>query len=167
MIHFIGEGEHSRVCREAIQHGKLHHPRDAVLWFVAVGDNLARKSEALAQGGPWATIIHRRAWVSPSASIGEGTVLMAGAIVQPRARIGRHCIINTGATVDHDCVLKDYVHIAPGAHLCGNVHVGEGALVGVGVGIEPGVVIPKWSVVKRIPYVIEYVIEPVSGHATA
>ena len=40
------------------------------------------------------------------------------------------------------------------AHLCGRVHVGEGALVGVGVGIEPGVKIPAWSIVKRAAYEI-------------
>ena len=164
MIHFIGDGGHAKVCREIANKGKRTFDPKGVYWFVAVGDNAARKEEAEAQGfGPWATLIHRRVYVSPSASIDEGTVIMAGAIVQAGALIGKHCIVNTGATVDHDCIIGDYAHIAPGAHLCGGVQVGEGALVGVGVGIEPGVIIPKWSVVKRIPYVIE----PVSGHATA
>ena len=156
-IHFIGDGGHAKVCRG------IDYQTTRPCTFVAIGDNAVRKREAERASGPFATLIHPNAIFPLTALIDEGTVLMAGAIVQPGARIGRHCIINTGATVDHDCVIEDYAHIAPGAHLCGGVHVGEGALVGVGVGIEPGVVIPKWSVVKRIPYVIE----PVSGHATA
>jgi acetyltransferase-like isoleucine patch superfamily enzyme len=80
---------------------------------------------------------------------------MAGSIVQANARIGKHCIINTGATVDHDCIVEDYAHIAPGAHLCGGVHVGEGALVGVSVGLEPGTHVPAWHIVKRNGYRVE------------
>lgn len=129
-------------------------------WIIAVGDNVARKSEAERIGGTFGVAIHPSAVVSPSARIGDGTIIMAGAVVQAAAVIGRHCIINTGASVDHDCVLEDFVHIAPGAHLCGWVDVGEGALVGVGVGIEPGVIIPAWSIVKRE----KYIVGTVSGH---
>ena len=147
-MHLIGDGGHARVVRENFQ-----WQGDGV--FIAVGDNASRKREYEANKGcffPHYCCEH--SVISPSARIGDGTIIMAGAVVQANARIGRFCIINTGATVDHDCVLEDFVHIAPGAHLCGGVHVGEGALVGVGVGIEPGVVIPKWSIVKRERYVI-------------
>lgn len=140
-MRIIGDGGHAAVVREL-------PPQDGIL--VAIGDNRARKRvvESEKGSGAFATLVHPTAWVSPTARIGEGTVIMAGAVVQARAVIGRHCIVNTGASVDHDCILLDYVHIAPGAHLCGTVTVGEGALVGVGVGIAPGTFIPAWSVVK-------------------
>jgi sugar O-acyltransferase (sialic acid O-acetyltransferase NeuD family) len=129
--------------------------------FCAIGDNAARKKEVLAAGAlPWVTIVHPLAYVSKSASIGEGTIVMAGAVVQAGARVGRHCIVNTGASVDHDCVVEDYAHLAPGAHLCGNAHVGEGALVAVGVGVAPGGKIPAWSVAKAR----RLEIEPVQSH---
>ena len=38
---------------------------------------------------------------------------MQGAIIQTGIYIGKHCIINTGASVDHECVIEDYVHISP------------------------------------------------------
>lgn len=91
--------------------------------------------------------IHPSAVVSPSAKIGEGTVVMAGAVINADAVIGRHCIINTGASVDHECVIGDYCHIAPGARLCGQVHVGEGTLFGVASCAIPCVHIGNWCTI--------------------
>lgn len=42
-------------------------------------------------------------------------------------------MINTAAIISHDCEIGAYSHIAPGALLAGHVHVGERALVGMGV----------------------------------
>lgn len=140
----FGSGGHSKVIEDI----PLDDPD---CWVVAVGDNAARKREVSAcerMGRRFTVAIHPDARISPSAKIGEGSVIMAGAIVQAHAVIGRHCIINTGASVDHDCVLGDFVHIAPGAHLCGGVQVGEGAMVGVCVGVAPGYKIPPWHLVK-------------------
>lgn len=158
MIEFIGNGGHAAVICDLIAVRK----RLAILGgvpdgtIVAVGNNRHRQREVLSRENTrYATLIHPSATVAANAVIGAGTVIMAGVVVQTRAVIGEHCILNTGCTVDHDCVLSDFVHVAPGAHLCGGVHVGVGALIGVGVGIEPGVAIPAWSVVKRLPYVME------------
>ena len=61
--------------------------------------------------------------------------------------MGAHCIVNTHASVDHDCHLGDFVHIAPHAALCGHVEIGEGTLIGAGAVVVPGVKIGKWSVI--------------------
>ncbi|MCS7300843.1 MAG: acetyltransferase, partial [Fimbriimonadales bacterium] len=74
-------------------------------------------------------------------------LVCAGVVVQPDARIGRHCIVNTAASVDHDCTIADFVHVAPGARLAGGVKVGEGVLLGVGCCVLPGIQIGAWSVV--------------------
>jgi len=100
-----------------------------------VVDKLIAKANAKAKVLRFATAIHPSAIVSPSAKIGEGTVIMAGAIINADAVIGKHCIINTGATVDHDCVIEDYCHIAPGVNVSGATHIGEGTWVGVGSSI--------------------------------
>lgn len=105
--------------------------------IVSIGVNRIRKMivERLKANNPdikFATAIHPSAVISPSAKIGEGTVIMAGAVVNADAVIGNHCIVNTGATVDHDCKIGDYCHIAPGVNISGATHVGEGTWVGVG-----------------------------------
>lgn len=78
-------------------------------------------------------LIHPSAVVEPSASLGEGTQVMVGAIVGSSASIGKNCIINSGATVSHDCVIRDHVHISPGAVLAGTVTVDSNSLIGMGV----------------------------------
>jgi len=120
--------------------------------IVTIGVNKIRKvvvEKILAKnpGARFATAVHPSVVVSPSAKIGEGTVVMAGAVINAGAVIGKHCIINTGASVDHECVIGDYCHIAPHATLCGQVKVGEGALMGVGSCAVPCVKVGAWSTV--------------------
>ena len=108
--------------------------------IVSIGVNKVRKMiverlKANNSAIEFATAIHPSAVISPSAKIGEGSVVMAGAVVNADAVIGKHCIVNTGATIDHDCVVGDYCHVAPGAHICGGTQIGEGTWVGVGTSI--------------------------------
>lgn len=154
MIRLVGDGGHAKVVREVIVSAFPAWKLAVNRWlgpdyvFIAVGNNSHRRKEAHSSRGPFIKLIHKNAWVSPSARIGMGTIVMAGAVIQANARIGEHCIINTGASVDHDCVIGDYVHVAPGVHLCGGVRVGEGSLLAVGLGFAPNMTIPPWSFVK-------------------
>jgi sugar O-acyltransferase (sialic acid O-acetyltransferase NeuD family) len=102
--------------------------------IISVGDNGIRKKivESLPDDVLYGLVRHPSAVISEYAYLGDGTVVMQGAVVQSCARIGNHCIINTAASVDHDCVIEDYVHISPNATLCGAVTVGEGSQVGAG-----------------------------------
>jgi sugar O-acyltransferase (sialic acid O-acetyltransferase NeuD family) len=125
---------------------------------LAIGDNNARKKLVRRlKTWEWLRVIHPKAWVHESASIGPGTVVFAGAVIQPEASVGEHTIINTGATVDHDCILGDFVHIAPGAHLAGGVVVEEGALIGIGAAVLPGVRVGPWATVGAGAVVTENV----------
>ena len=56
--------------------------------------------------------------------------------MNPETCIGKGCIINTSASVDHDCMLEDYVYISVGAHLAGAVSVGEHTWVGAGAVVK-------------------------------
>ena len=100
-------------------------------------------------------IISKSSLVDGDVTIGDGTVIMNGAIIQPGSRIGNHSIVNTGATIDHDCYIGDFVHIAPGVNLSGAVHVGNNVLVGIGAcviqrtHIADNVIIAAGSVVIR------------------
>lgn len=83
------------------------------------------------------TIFHRTAFLASTAECGEGSHVLAHATVCASCKLGRFVIVNTAASVDHDCVLEDGVHIAPGAHLAGEVHVGACAFVGTGAIVLP------------------------------
>ena len=117
---------------------------------VAIGDNARRiklMDELAALGYQLPAIIHPFANVSHYAEIAEGSVVIAGAVINAGVRIGRGCIINTGATVDHDCNLAAGVHISPGVNLAGEVTVGEGSWIGTGAVVIPGISIGRYAVV--------------------
>ncbi|MFW9994124.1 MAG: acetyltransferase [Candidatus Odinarchaeota archaeon] len=83
------------------------------------------------------TIAHETAYIAPNSTIGTGSQIMAGAIICPEVKIGRECIINTKASIDHECILEDGVEVAPGATLCGLVHVGVNAWICAGATVLP------------------------------
>lgn len=123
-----------------------HYVDADTCFFVAVGDNHARAKLIVrldAAGGKVETLIHPSAVVSRYAEVGEGTLVCANATINIAAIIGRGCIINTAASVDHDCQIEDYVHLAPGTRLAGNIKVGEGTFVGIGSAIIPDLVLGK------------------------
>ena len=65
-------------------------------------------------------------------TLGAGSVVMAGAVINVDAVIGRGVIVNTCASVDHDCRIGDFCHVSVGARLAGTVHVGDRSTLGVG-----------------------------------
>lgn len=135
----------------------LHKADGLTPMIVSIGINKTRKRIVGKLNCQFSTAIHPTAIVSPSAIIGEGTVVMPGVIINADAVIGKHCIINTSASVDHECIVGDYCHIAPHASLCGQVHVGEGTLIGVGASVIPCVEIGKWCTVGAGAAVVENV----------
>ena len=120
-----------------------HDYRGESPMILAIGSNQVRMRLDQKLDCEWGKAIHPTAIVSPTATVGEGTVVMHGAIIQTHAQIGRHCIINTGASVDHECRIGDYVHISPHATVCGLVEVGDGTWIGAGATVIQCVKIGK------------------------
>ncbi len=148
--------------------GRLLEAR--ALAFVAIGDNRLRErvsGQVQLRGFELATAIAQSAYISPSALVGPGAVVMPKAVVGSMARIGRGAILNTSSSVDHDSIVGDYAHIAPGCHLAGNVQVDQGAMLGIGTCVIPQRRIGAWSilganstVVRDIPAETTYVGTP-------
>ncbi len=108
--------------------------------LIAIGEARLRRQLALLvlnRGGQLARAIHPSAVIASDVFIGEGTVIMAGGVINTGSRIGRFVIVNTGATVDHDNLIEDGVHISPGCHLAGNVICRADAFIGTGASIIP------------------------------
>ena len=123
--------------------------RAADKMIIAIGVNETRKlvAERVADMVHFAVAIHAFSHISKRATIAVGTAVMAGVTVNVDAQVGRHCILNTSSSIDHDCVLGDYVHISPNATLCGDVQVGEGTHVGAGATVIQGIRIGKWCTI--------------------
>lgn len=133
-IVFLDDNETIHECGEYPVIGRSHEV-DTINADVIVGIGNASIRKKIQQSIParkMATLIHPSAVVAEDVIIGVGTVIMAGAVINSGARIGKGCIINTCASVDHDCNVEDYVHIAVGSHLCGTVSVGDETWIGAG-----------------------------------
>lgn len=107
-------------------------------FVVAIGAPAARKnlaSRIASSGGRFATLIHPAAVIGSRVTFGEGTVVMAGVVINCDVAIGRHAIVNTRASLDHDCHLENGVHICPGATLAGSVSIGAWSTIGAGTTI--------------------------------
>lgn len=131
------------------QLGRLRE-KGCSLAIVAIGANPARIELSTlleAYGFSFPVLAHPQACVSPSAIIGEGSVVMPGAVINALAVIGRHVIINTCASIDHDCFVGDFAHIAPGVNLCGSVRVGAASIIGVGACAIPRVQIGARAII--------------------
>lgn len=124
----------------------------------AIGDATLRREifeHAVAKGFALPPISHPKATVAGSATLGAGTQVMAGAVVQPFARLGSNVIVNTSAVVEHHCEVGAHAHVAPGAVLCGGVGVGSGCHIGAratvlqGLHVGPGAVVGAGAVVVR------------------
>lgn len=125
--------------------------------IVAVGNNALRQQlqQRLTQAGfTLATVVHPRAVVSPTANLGVGCAVMAGAIIGTEAKLGRGVIVNSGAVVDHHCVVEDYGHLGVAAAMAGGTQLGAGAwmqagsALGYGVKVPPGAILPPGSTFK-------------------
>lgn len=106
------------------------------------------------------TLIHPQAVIGNHVTVGAGTAIMAGAVINPGTVIGNGGIINTCASVDHDCVLGDYVHIAVGAHLAGNVQIGKSTWIGAGAIVKNNINICENSMIGISAAVVKDVREP-------
>lgn len=130
--------------------------RDAQI-IHAIGDNKVRKEAVSRSAHAPLILVHPTAYVAETARLEEGAMVLQGVIIQDMATIGKHAILNTGCSVDHDCQVGDFAHVAPGAVLCGNVTISEGCLIGAGSVIIPGMKVGEWSVVGAGSVVIDHV----------
>lgn len=92
-------------------------------------------------------IVSSRAYVSPHAQVGAGTIVMHGAIVNAGAQIGRNCIINSLALVEHDAVVGDHCHIATAAVINGEANVGSGSFIGSNACVRQGIRVAERCIV--------------------
>ena len=91
---------------------------EGTAFFVAFGNNDMRQRwlDALfAANANVTNIVHPTAYISPTAKISRGIVILPKALVNSYSVIEDGCIINSGAIIDHDTTICAYTHICVGA----------------------------------------------------
>lgn len=107
-------------------------------FFISLGQiksaELRKKltEKILKSGGKLATIISPLAYVSKTAEVGEGTIIMHHAILNSDVRVGKNSIINTKSLLEHGVKVGDFCHISTGAIVNGDTHVEDACFIGSG-----------------------------------
>ena len=118
----------------------LREHADAVV--VAIGNNTIREklhARAREVGFELLSVIHPTAFVSPTAALGSGCAVMAGAVVGTEAHLGEGVIVNCGATVDHHCRVDAFGHLGVNACMAGGSVLGHRAWMQAGAALGYGV----------------------------
>ncbi|MBQ8768964.1 MAG: acetyltransferase [Oscillospiraceae bacterium] len=154
-ILFLDDGDASCAVGKTEDYTRYLHSAD---FFVAIGNAaVRRKLQTMLEkaGADIATLIHPKAVLAENVVVGQGTAIMAGAVINPGTIVGKGAIVNTCASVDHDCRVGDYIHIAVGARICGTVRleddswIGAGAVIIQGLSVCAGCMIGAGAVVVR------------------
>lgn len=94
-----------------------------------------------------ATIISPRAYVSKTASLGAGTIVLHDALVNTGAKIGNNCILNTKSLVEHDAIVEDHCHISTGSIVNGGTVIREKTFIGSNTVTKEYITVGKNSVI--------------------
>lgn len=141
--------------------------------IVAIGNNSVRLEKTLLLkniGAKLISLVHPNSIVSPFSSVGVGSFIGAGAVIQVDTKVGDACIINTNSVVEHDCVIGSGVHISPSCSLAGGVIVSDNSWIGIGASVNQLVTIGKnvivgagGVVIRNIPDELTVVGNPARG----
>ena len=107
--------------------------------YPAFGNNEVRMTwlaRLIANAIPVATLVHPDAYVSPTASLGTGVVVLPKAVVNTGVTVKSGCIVNIGALIDHDSVIEAGCHLAPGAIVKAENRIPAGSKIDSGMVIE-------------------------------
>ncbi|MCS7189758.1 MAG: NeuD/PglB/VioB family sugar acetyltransferase [Bacteroidia bacterium] len=122
------------------------YPEEPII--VAITDNTIRRNLSLRIKHPIAPpLVHPHAYVAPSATLENGVVVLAGAVIHSQSYIGAHAIINSGAIVEHFARIGAFTHLSPGVIAACRSEVGEGCFIGTGAIIVPHVSVGEGCIV--------------------
>lgn len=130
--------------------------------IIGIGDNVTRmekkeKIQALYPDLEFISAIHPSAILANDIQIPEGTVVMAGVIINSDAKIGRFCILNTNSSLGHDSVMEDFSSLASGATIGGNVKIGACTAICLKASVIHNITIGEHSVIGAGALVVKNV----------
>lgn len=103
----------------------------------------------------YATLVHPRAVVPGSVTLGPGSVVHANTVLTADIRVGAHVAIMPSVVLTHDDVVEEGVTFGAGACVAGAVTIGAGAYIGAGallrerLTVGAGAVVGMGAVVTR------------------
>lgn len=114
-------------------------------YFISIGDNLVRKKffKTISNKKKIINIIHPSVSIGQNFIMGNGNIILSNSVISDNVNIGDANIINNLCSIDHDCKLKNFIHISPGVNIAGNVNINSETWIGLGSNIINNIVIGK------------------------
>lgn len=128
-------------------------PAESCRVLMAVGYNdLNRVRESLFQrlktmGYTVETYVHPDAKVFTEHPLGEGCVVLPGAVVEPHARVGANTMVWCNVTLAHHSSVAENCWIASGAVISGQAKVMRNSFVGVNATVVNQVTVGEYNIV--------------------
>ena len=88
------------------------------------------------------------AYVSSSAKIGEGSIIMHHSMINSNAVVGKNCIINSKALIEHDVKIGDHVHISTSAVVNGSTQIENETFIGSNAVVGESIKIGKKCIIS-------------------
>lgn len=128
---------------------EVAHLDDAYRGVCAVGSTRRKGfiEQARAGGLKFTNLVHPTAHVAPSATLGDGVVVSAGAVIAAHTRIGAHVVVNRGSLIGHHADIGAYATIGPGGNIAAKTHIGEQAYIAMGAIVLDRISIGRQAVV--------------------
>lgn len=145
-VPFLAEG---LCCRMESEFLSCASPAENVV-VLAVGAPKIRarlEQQYLGKGFSFPSLVHPSAIIGPHVEIGEGTIVMAGTVLETHLSIGRHCLLNVLVSVAHECRIGHFCNLGPGVHLPGRVSIGDRSDLGAACTFRPGIDIGSETIV--------------------
>ena len=104
---------------------------------------------------PLQTVIAPNVYIHPSSTIGDGSFILPGTVVDQKCKIGVSTVLNCNVTISHDSIVSDNCFIGPGAVVCGFVNIDKNCFIGANSTIIDHVKIKDNSTLGASSTVIE------------
>ncbi len=129
------------------------HAPDTCRVIMAMGyDNINRTRESMFTklkelGYTMETYVHPDAMIYTANPLGEGAIILPGAVLEPYTSVGANTLVWAHVTVAHHATVEDHCWLASGAVLSGKAVVKRNTFVGVNATIVNEVEIGEYNIV--------------------
>ena len=137
---------------------KCSNPPSNMKFVLGIGDINLRKiilDELLVFLSPenFSTIVHKTAFVSESARIQSGCVILANSYIGPGANVGSFSLVNTNSVVEHDASIGNQSVLSISVTVAGGSNIGNSCFIGMGASIRDGITVGNNCVIGANSYV--------------
>lgn len=120
--------------------GTADVPADAAISITIADASVRRRidAEMTAAGRAFVSIVAPTCVFRGPSQIGEGAILCDHVVITSNVLIGRHFQANLFSYVNHDCVVGDFVTLAPRVCINGNTVIEDDVYIGTGAMLKQG-----------------------------